>query len=229
MSLKFESTATSPDSWLQLLTISWAVCAALKMPSNATAHSPHERRFDSFAFCPAKPAHIHRQSLPQLTSNWGRCGKDWAGDTVAVYASCTNPARKLEYLSFHFSPSQKGRETRATGASDLLHLHSTSDMETHSPWHLVCHWKKVNTGTQTFWYFSFLEPLKLLGRKTKSHKAFHQRAPLEHKFYFQQPIYPRPSFDRYEVTIPLANPKGISWAITSCFHLEPRTQERFIS
>lgn len=129
----------------------------------------------------------------------------------------------------YFSPSQKRRETRATGASDLLHLHSTSDMETHSPWHLVCHWKKVNTGTQTFWYFSFLEPLKLLGKKTKSHKAFHQRAPLEHKFYFQQPIYPRPSFDRYEVTIPLANPKGISWAITSCFHLEPRTQERFIS
>lgn len=228
MSLKFESTATSPDSWLQLLTISWAVCAALKMPSNATAHRPHEWRFDSFAFCPAKPAHIHGQSLPQLTCNWGRCGKDWAGDTVAVYASCTKPARRLEYLLLQPKPKEKGNES---------HWSFWSVTSTQYFWHgdtfplafSVSLEESLNTATQTFWYFSFLEPLKLLGKKTKSHKAFHQRAPLEHKFYFQQPIYPRPSFDRYEVTIPLANPKGISWAITSCFHLEPRTQERFIS
>lgn len=52
---------------------------------------------------------------------------------------------------------------------------------------------------------------------------------LQQQVYFQQPIYPKPSFDRYEVSLPLANPQGISQAITSCLHLEPRTHRKIYS
>lgn len=52
---------------------------------------------------------------------------------------------------------------------------------------------------------------------------------LQQQFRFQQPIYPKPSFVRYEVSLPLASPQGISWAITSCLHLEPRTHRKIYS
>lgn len=145
MSLKFESTATRPDSWHFNCWPSAELYVLLSKCQVMPLHIAHmkEGLIPLHFFQP--DLHISTGSLCLSWHNWGRCGKDWAGDTVAVYASCTKPARRLEYLSFHFSPSQKGRERRATAASDLLHLHSTSDIETHSPWHLVCHWKKILT------------------------------------------------------------------------------------
>lgn len=46
---------------------------------------------------------------------------------------------------------------------------------------------------------------------------------------FQQAIYPKPSFDTCKVSLPLANPQGISWAITCFFYLEPRTHRKIYS
>lgn len=145
------------------------------------------------------------------------------------------PLRSLLWLSFHFTFALVQTllsERRATTVAELLPLHSTPDMETYIyfPLCLVWYRKKASTHEHSLFNISPFQMLSICWEtKQNLSKYFTNSFALQQQLCILQPAYPKPSFNSHEVSLPLANPQGISWAITSCLHLEPRTHRKIYS
>lgn len=145
---KFKSTATRSDSWHFSCWPS-AELYVLSKYQVMPLHIAHVK--EGLIPLHFPPPNLHT-SMDSLCLSWHITGAGVVNTEletqwlfIHLVQSLQGDCSSSPFTSVDFGPSQKGRETRATTATDLLHLHGTSDTDIHSLWHFGCHWKKVLT------------------------------------------------------------------------------------